>query len=1002
MVSNIQPKSDNQESTTEEILGLGSTWLRWEPHIHAPGTVLEDQFGGQNPLEEYLRRVESAVPTIRALGITDYYSLDTYEAVLKEKLAGRLPDCELVFPNVEMRLGIGTAKGKWVNVHLLVCPDDSDHVEQIKRFMTRLIFEAFDDTFSCTKDDLVRLGKCANSELTEEKSALEHGVTQFKVTLSNLKSAFKGNAWAEENILIAVAGNQGDGSSGVRDAADVTLRQEIEKFAHIIFSADPSQREFWLGRKADSAEDIRNRYGALKPCLHGSDAHEHAKIASPDLNRYTWIKGIPSFDTLRQSCIEPAGRTFIGEKPPITTLPSQALTKINIAGTSWAKTPHIRLNSGLVTIIGARGSGKTALAEIIAAGCYALPDELAEKSFLFRAHSELQGVTVELEWGGDETNLQKRKLDNIFDHSTSYPRARYLSQQFVDDLCSSDGVNDKLLQEVERVIFEAHDVNQKDGAISFDELLEKRASASRTKRKREQEFLDSLAEQIGTELNKNKLMMQLKSQVSEKEKLIAQYITDRNKLVFKGHEKEIARLDELSGAADQVRANVRYFSTQEQSLQAVNSEVINVRKVQSPQALRLMQTKHIAAGLESTSWNEFLLGFSGDVDALLVRRISDAAKNLEDWKGKAPTNIDESKSLIQEGMELDKLPLAILEAEITRLQNLVSADKVITERYKAVSRKITQESASLKSLQEKLEDCEGAKGRIISLRKERDETYQRVFDALLEEDQVLKNLYAPVMAKLTEATETLSKMSFTVKRVANVAEWSEQGEKLLDLRTGPFRGAGTLFEKAANLKNAWETGTSTDVLSAMDEFLKENQAELLDSSLVSKDNASEYREWARSFAKWLYSTNHIDIVYSVDYEGVDIQKLSPGTRGIVLLLLYLALDDTDDRPLIIDQPEENLDPKSIYDDLVSLFIAAKGKRQVIMVTHNANLVVNTDADQIIIASLGDRTPSGMPEIFYQSGGLEEEHIRKEVCNILEGGEIAFKERARRLRVGLDR
>ena len=89
--------------------------------------------------------------------------------------------------------------------------------------------------------------------------------------------------------------------------------------------------------------------------------------------------------------------------------------------------------------------------------------------------------------------------------------------------------------------------------------------------------------------------------------------------------------------------------------------------------------------------------------------------------------------------------------------------------------------------------------------------------------------------------------------------------------------------------------------------------------------------------------------YEISYDGVDIRKLSPGTRGIVLLLLYLALDDSDDRPLIIDQPEENLDPKSVFDELVALFIAAKAKRQVIMVTHNANLVINTDADQIIVA-----------------------------------------------------
>lgn len=118
----------------------------------------------------------------------------------------------------------------------------------------------------------------------------------------------------------------------------------------------------------------------------------------------------------------------------------------------------------------------------------------------------------------------------------------------------------------------------------------------------------------------------------------------------------------------------------------------------------------------------------------------------------------------------------------------------------------------------------------------------------------------------------------------------------------------------------------------------------------------------------------------------------------MLLLLYLALDTEDDRPLIIDQPEENLDPKSIFDELVGLFIAAKAKRQVIMVTHNANLVVNTDADQIIIAEAGPREAGGLPGISYMAGGLEDAPIRERVCEILEGGEHAFRERARRLRV----
>lgn len=115
-------------------------------------------------------------------------------------------------------------------------------------------------------------------------------------------------------------------------------------------------------------------------------------------------------------------------------------------------------------------------------------------------------------------------------------------------------------------------------------------------------------------------------------------------------------------------------------------------------------------------------------------------------------------------------------------------------------------------------------------------------------------------------------------------------------------------------------------LAAMKKFQEENAQELIAVSKIPRANKENFRAWAMQFAKWLYSTDHIHIIYGVDYDGVDLSKLSPGTRGIVLLLLYLGLDDEDDRPLIIDQPEENLDSKSIYNELVGLFIEAKHKR----------------------------------------------------------------------------
>lgn len=186
----------------------------------------------------------------------------------------------------------------------------------------------------------------------------------------------------------------------------------------------------------------------------------------------------------------------------------------------------------------------------------------------------------------------------------------------------------------------------------------------------------------------------------------------------------------------------------------------------------------------------------------------------------------------------------------------------------------------------------------------------------------------------------------------------------------------------------------------MQQFRTAHDKILLASSRVTETDPVAHRAWLKYYATWLYSTDHVSVSYSVDYDSTNILNLSPGTRGIVLLLLYLALDRSDDRPLTIDQPEENLDPKSIFDELVPLFAEARLRRQVIMVTHNANLVINTDADQVIIAEAGTHASGQLPAISYTMGGLEEAHIRDRVCAILEGGEDAFKDRARRLRVSI--
>lgn len=980
--------------------GRGSEWHRWDPHLHAPGTLQADEYPAADGWLRYLEALESASPVIRAIGITDYCVTRSYELAKAAKDQGRLKDCALLFPNIELRLNTGTVKGNFVNIHLLVSPEDPNHVFEINRFLGRLVFAGFSDKFTCTPEDLRRLGRLASGTTLDDEVALRRGAGQFKVSLDNLLESYRDIAWAQDNILIAVSANA-DGTSGVKEASDATLREEIEKAGHLMFASSAKQRDFWLGRGKASPAELLERYGGLKPCIWGCDAHELARVGKPDEDRLCWIKGVPAFDTLRQAVIDPE-RAFVGAEPPTLAAASQIIDRLAIQNAPWAKTPLIHLNPGLVAVIGARGSGKTAFVDMIAAGCDSYQHS-ERPSFLARAAEHLAGAAVTLTWkSGDPATCS---LDApVNDWPDAYPRARYLSQQFVEELCSIEGMP-TLIREIERVIFEAHPLLERNGAIDFEELLELRVRHHRETRRQEENALTNLSELIGIELDKSRQVTAVEAQVTEKAKLIARYEGDRRALLPKEPSKASERLQELREAAETVRSHIRYFANQQASLTTIAGEIKNLRQNEAPAALRTLQSRHQKANLADEQWKRFLLDYTGDVDGAVSAKATETETNIKGWRGITPSEpLDASGAFLASSVDPKKTPLAVLEAEIARLEKIVALDVDTARRLTAVTKRIADETATLETLKQKLEDCKGALQRAEGLVTERTESYSRVFDAILAEEQVLTDLYAPLMQRLKASGGTLAKLSFTVRRVADVEAWARHGEdKLFDLRTGPFKGIGSLAKLANDLlRPAWTTGDSAAVSSAMAGFRGAYQDALLEKAPYSRADQTNYRPWTRRFAQWLYSTSHISIEYGISYDGTDIRKLSPGTRGIVLVLLYLALDDDDDRPLIIDQPEENLDPQSVHDELVPLFQAAKRRRQVIIVTHNANLVINTDADQIIVAEVGTASAGGLPPIRYQSGGLEEKPIRTLVCNILEGGELAFRDRARRLRIGLKR
>ena len=198
-----------------------------------------------------------------------------------------------------------------------------------------------------------------------------------------------------------------------------------------------------------------------------------------------------------------------------------------------------------------------------------------------------------------------------------------------------------------------------------------------------------------------------------------------------------------------------------------------------------------------------------------------------------------------------------------------------------------------------------------------------------------------------------------------------------------------------------------DSINAMNELIKDKDFNKLDDTkkFVNSvleciyediDNSSKKVKNKEEFYQLVSNLDYIDIEYSLKVGDRTLQELSPGERGIVLLIFYLALSK-DDIPIIIDQPEDNLDNQSVYDKLVPCICEAKKKRQVIIVTHNPNIAIACDAEQIIYCSI-DKNNN---KISYISGGIENKCIRDKVIDVLEGTMPAFNLRKRKYSKSLD-
>lgn len=943
----------------------GSQWRKWDLHVHTPGTAREDGFKNWPDFLKALKNTKD----VYVVGITDYLSIANYEHLINVTQGEKLGSIDLLIPNIEFRVTPQTDKGHAVNLHLLIDPSDSTHCEEINHALARLSIEYQKQPYSCTRVEITKLGAAYSPSLIDDEARYREGVNQFKVDFSVFSDWYEKEAWLREHSLVAVAGGN-DGPSGIKDSGWAVKQEEIWRFAHVVFSANQNNRKFWLAEEGEKVEDAK-KLGAPKPCFHGSDAHCLDDLFKPTVPGFCWIKADPTFEGLRQTLYEPGERVYIGNYSPVRHDASRVISEIEIGagGTKAFQNLKLGLNSGLVTIIGQKGSGKSALTDLLAyaAGRDASADP---DSFISRAAEYLKGTSIKLTWFDGHTSSAA-----IGDEKERRADVRYLSQSFVEKLCSDDYAGAELTNEIERVIFSNLDPTDTLNTSSFTEL-----------RSIKTQLL--AAERV-------KLTSKIRELIAEDETLreAAKTVPDKKNRIDALGKEQTGLNKQLPSAETPEEAEAqKQLPTLRQELQKLQSTIANLKQRQ----LKLQQLRskldQFKADFEA-SRRDFLdqakdLGVAKRFDLELNVKGEDA---LDELTADLTQQISllEGKAVLPKKNGQDRT-IKVITQEIESIEKLVASDQARGNQIKQIQKRVATIAQEIARLQKEIITVEGDNvARQKTIRQSRLDTYEKLFQSWKKEQAVLETLYEPVRSKLQQGPKEERMLDFYINWDVDLEDWLERGNALFDQRKGHPFGSPLKFRQAveSTVMPGWETGDPQKIKAGMEQLLDMFKQQSVEGHLRAKVKHSDLLEW-------VFGYEHIKLSYGLRYNGTELDKLSPGTKGIVLLILYLAMDAEDSMPLVVDQPEENLDSESIYSLLSHYFRSAKLQRQVIVITHNPNLVINTDSDQVIVAS-ADRLTGAFPTFSYSSGGLEDPEIRKKVCLILEGGEAAFLRREAR-------
>lgn len=918
----------------------GSIWRKWDLHVHTPESVINSYGKSENVWEEYISDLEALPEDFKVLGINDYLFLDGYERLKNEKENNnRLSNIDLLLPVVEFRIkmfaGVEFRNTKRVNLHVIF--SNELQVSTIRSQFLQALEQSYAVapginpelwTGSINHESLQDLGKAIKSSVPSHKlsdfsSDLIEGFNNLNLDEEKIFELLK-KPYFKDKYLIAIGKTEWDELQWTDGS--IAEKKGIINKAHLVFTSAESVEKYINAQKKLTDQNVND---LLFDC---SDAHSFSHLTERKDrigNCFNWIKGDPTFEGLRQVVFERFERIRVQDSNPQWNYPKPYFSEIKIQdteifGDGGVKFRSIKLplNPNLVAIIGGRGTGKSLLLDVIA------------KTFN-KTRKNQRAVKVSINSNNFQITYRK--------HDSTEVEYKIQESNSLDYLHIHQG-------EVKEI---ANPENPDNLDTEIKSLLKL-----------------PLYDEVQTEFPDSSI-----------EKLINEIFDIKDWLKFKDDEGNMSNSPDFNQRRKKEKEDLIGTITTEENRQLISEYIQNLNKINDA-SQHIIKAKKTSDGL-----SEFQTIYNEDIN-YLNELIDEENRKIPAIDFKSQTH---ALKLLIETKEKD---ISVLKNANTKIENsfeeagikgdistLLEQLEIYQRDINTLNKKIEEAELKQSELTQKL----GKVGEIVDSITSSNQSYISTIELKWRQLKQGKDEWneeqKDLISELLREIEIEAEERFTAKAFYDLIS---DYLNLQKFRQTQAQSRNDRLLETFNIidQESFKRLIKGEKIVSVQGDDKIALTELLDSDLFVRDGS---REFLRVCLLSRYREKFWKVLSSSKYKGKEIYQLSVGQRGTFYLCLKLATDPFL-KPFLFDQPEDDLDNDFIMHHLVPIFKKIKKYRQVIIVTHNANLVVNADAEQVIIADNEDET------LNYYSGGIENVAIRDQICNILEGGKDAFTKR----------